>query len=263
MNTNPSFSLNRVRYLLMRDVLVDLRLTLNALLVILGILTLFFCFHLFDPISDMRYFHEPAYLVLMFAGGTLFISSIFSELSTVERRHVYLSIPATSFEKFLSKWVIASIFIPVLLTLLYCGFSFLANSFFNFTRGVEAYPFDLRSDNNKMTIRVYYIVQSLFFLGAIIFNRFTFLKTGATIFVTGGFIFLAFWSILFLIVGAESLQANWIEFPLYTDIDIMLSDNEKSYLPYWYKRIAVLGITTILPIITTIIAYFKLKEKTV
>jgi hypothetical protein len=184
MSTNSFFDINRLKHLLLRQVSFNYKILLIAtgaitgLLMFIGTMMLVFSGQTIDQTvflgMIMPYF---------FIGGYVFSSVVFAELNSPHRGYLYLTLPASTFEKLFSSWLICSVG--------YVLYMNIVMYFINFYYISVASAFTLKSVPilNIFTpallkmYGIYLVTQSIFFLGAIYFRRVNFLKTFLALFV--------------------------------------------------------------------------------
>lgn len=112
MNSNKFFSFNRFYLLLRNDILLNHKKYLLTIAgaFILGFVILYMDMPSYIGQGDLGYAHNPALYSQVFnfclIGLLAFIGSAFSDLSTKVKTSNYLLLPASTFEKFLSQFVI-------------------------------------------------------------------------------------------------------------------------------------------------------------
>ncbi len=136
----------------------------------------------------------PTYLTIMFIGGYIFTSSIFSELNEPRKAFHYLTLPVSLSERLLSAWLLTGIIFPVIALLMIFVIIFLANLIMNLTFDFSPFAY-VFSGNYAQAFKNYLITQSVFLLGAAYFRKYNFLKTLLVLFV----LFVAFMSIIGLL----------------------------------------------------------------
>lgn len=115
--------------------------------------------------------------LILLIGGFIYSSLAFNEFSKLTTRSEYLSLPASSLEKLIVKWLYTNPFviIAVTATFLVIGSlfmpiidNFLMNGYSNEI---------LTSKSYWNLVGVYFVVHSIFFFGSIAFNRGAIIKT--------------------------------------------------------------------------------------
>lgn len=189
METNKYLSVKRLYFLIRRHIMSERIGWLIALAAIAGILLIIsLLVAYFNPMTLPLL--TPGYLSVMFIGGYIFTSSIFSELHYPQRAFHYLTLPVSTTERLIAAWIITGILFPIFSLVLIVVIVFVANLIMNLT-------FDFTPFNNVFTnggsgvFRSYLITQSVFLLGAAYFKKYNFLKTllAIFIFITGILIF--------------------------------------------------------------------------
>lgn len=211
MKEQTIFDINRVKLLLARQLRLNSSTILIGFGAVVGVITFILSMRVvFESHSlGMSGFTGLA-LPIFFVGGYIFTSTIFSELRTSHRGYLYLTLPASAFEKLLVAWFISSILYVVaaigafyVINLLLILVGLLTNS--------QPVPLFNFIDPSMLKIFAIYIVtQSIFLLGAIYFRGVNFLKTLLALFVIN--LVISIFSALltkFVLFGSfQSLQFN-------------------------------------------------------
>jgi hypothetical protein len=141
--------------------------------------------------------HEGSYAFFLLLGGFIVSSLAFNDLGNPLRRHNYLTLPASTLEKFLSMWVLTCIVWMVVFTFLFILYSILANTigyiFFKNTTYAAFAPLSVIPVN---TMKYYFVLQGIFLVGAANFRAYSFAKTILTILITAVISGLIFYIIL-------------------------------------------------------------------
>ena len=180
MKIDEVFKLKRFYLLIKRDMFIQYKtylLGLGAIFCILFIINI-------SSIASYTYwnFNLVFYPITLFFGGFIFTSLSFNELYREQSRVFYVTLPASSLEKLLSKLIITSIGYIIGSLILYFLFSvavfFLNTLIFGFGHQIfnPFHPIILHC------IRIYFVTQSVFLLGALYFKRNAFLKTILSLF---------------------------------------------------------------------------------
>lgn len=181
MENNNFLSINRLYMLTRRHILSNTRGWLIAFgavsgaLLVISLLTAYF-----NPENLPNL--TPTYIAIMFIGGYIFTSNIFSELHDTRKATHYLTVPVSTTERLLAAWLLTAIVFPILSMLLITLIILIANLLMNLTLNFE--PFQQVFYNGGFGIfRSYLITQSIFLLGAAYFRKNNFLKTVLALFV--------------------------------------------------------------------------------
>ncbi len=183
MKQNNIFSIRRLYLLIRRYVLSNtsgLFIAFGGLAGTLMVISLLVAY--FNPANLPGLI--PFYLSIMFIGGYIFTSNIFSELDYPRRAHHYLTLPVSVTERLGSAWIVTGILYPLLAFLSIGLIVFVANLIMNFAFDLQ--PFQgVFSQTGLNAIRTYLVTQSVFLLGAAYFRKNNFLKTLLAMFVVG------------------------------------------------------------------------------
>lgn len=122
-------------------------------------------------------FHEFAYPFYLLVGGFILTSLSFTEMNPHDGRLFYLTLPASSLEKFVSRWLITGLGFATVYTIGYYLISSIANglgqSIFDFNIG----SFNFFTEENMLLFRLYLAIQTIFLLGAVYFRKYAIFKT--------------------------------------------------------------------------------------
>ena len=134
--------------------------------------------------SNRGNYNLTYFSLLLFIGGFLFSSYAFPALRKPESRFNFLILPASTLEKFLSWFVITAVLFPLALILVYPIFAFFGEMVANYF-GAEIKPFEIGDPLVWKHIRLYFVLQSIFLLGAAVFNSYPFPKVILSAFIVG------------------------------------------------------------------------------
>lgn len=203
---NGSFSMNRVRLLSNRYFLLNQKNWLIGLLSAAGILFTIWLIPVIITSGDTvpsfgSALSNIAIIAYMF-GGLVIASSIFNELHSTNTCYQFLTLPATTTEKFLSAWLVTSVLYTIAVMLAIFLLSFSVESLGAIIRGSWAQfkLFNPFSADVADTVSSYFLYHSIFFLGAIYFRKNNFLKT-VLAYITIVIGLLIFFSFVMLIFG--------------------------------------------------------------
>ncbi|MDA3958862.1 hypothetical protein [Oceanispirochaeta sp.] len=199
MTLENHFNLYRFFLLFKKDLIQGYKALLITAAAVVGVIL--FLLLVSSPGEASSEVHQGLFLPLLWLGGLIFTSLSFKEAHSVNLIHNWLMTPASPLEKFLQKLLLTTVF--YILALL-AGF-FLAtclNSLIYLIFFKRSVPlFNPAQSWLWVNIGHYLIVQSIFFLGAVWFRKYNFVKTVLTINVlqigmtlTGGTIaLLTYW----------------------------------------------------------------------
>lgn len=200
------------------------------------------------------------YGLTLLVGGFYYTSIAFRELNRPHTAHLYLMTPASTLEKFLSKWTLTTVGFTVGHLITYTLFSIIVlaiDSYFGHTYFNAFEPF---GEHPLLLMKLYMTLSSVFLLGSLAFKRYEFFKTQ---------IFLNVLSILLAIIGVFLFR---IVFNQYFDgmqpqmNNIVIGGPEDDFRDFmegslWtvLKYLFWLG----LPLLLWTVGFFKLKEQEV
>ncbi len=257
METNSNFSIQRIGYLIRKDIWESRKITGIVGMAVFGFIFMIF---MSFPRRSEETPHEVLYPMLLFIGGFIFTSIIFRELYTKPRGQFYLTIPASNFEKVSSKWLISAILYPIAITIFYWLFSIIANGIYAYWYGEPRVGFMTDWMRELKDLIPFYIVfQAIFFLGAITFTKYNIFKTFFSLFVFGIFLTIVF-AFIFRFVMWDHFNGMHLE-PQYNGMDLEPSNSIQLFVEDYVlgalKYVFWLGFAPFL----LLVSYFKLKER--
>jgi len=198
---------------------------------------------------------QISYFFPLFILGSYFANQQFRDLRSNVNGSNFLLLPASTFEKLLVILLFSVIMFFIVLTATFyladILMVYIANTFFetndpalkSYVVNVFTFNFLMFASDFKLNfIVLFFVVQSVFLLGAVHFKKYSFLKT----FITG-FVYLILFSLVFFIYrqlpGGERLDRNL-------------------KLPGWIAPLFYFVLYTIPPILW-IVTYYRLKAKQV
>jgi hypothetical protein len=154
-------------------------------------------------------FHQTFFPLVLFWGGYIVTSMAFTEIHRAPRNYFYLTLPASPLEKYVSKLFLTSVGYILgalagyfLFSLLVTGINFLL---FRITLPV----FNPFQADVWLSVRTYFVTQSLFMFGALFFKKTHFIKTVLSI-ITFFFVLTFIMGIVFSIVFFDYIQTGMI-----------------------------------------------------
>ena len=147
--------------------------------------------------------HMIYFTLVLLIGGFIISSRSFMELHAKTRNHDWLMLPASTFEKFLSRLLFASVGVGVGAVVYFFLFSLLASGLSALLFGRPYTIFNPFDGTVWMLVLRYVVLQSVFFAGAAYFKRAHFIKT---ILVLSGFAF-----VLLLLTAGVARLVFWRE----------------------------------------------------
>ena len=181
---NAQFNLLRFSQLMRREILVNLK---NYIMVAAFIFGLFFLIYFIsiivgEPIPARA--DSALFYVFLMAGCAVYTSMTFADVKRPVG-YFYLTIPASTFEKLVSKWIITVIGWVIAYSLAYFVFATLGKFTFSLIHGGSfAMPEIILIDFPGL-LRGYLITHAVYFLGASIFKKNAFVLTIVSMAVIG------------------------------------------------------------------------------
>lgn len=230
MNTLDMLSCKRLSTLIINDLLLHSK----NIMVVSATLMVFLALMPFHVTS-----YPTAYFMILYIGGFIISSFAFADYHDPRKAFLYLTLPCTNLERFLSKWLLTTLIYAMGLLLIYYLFSVLSFSVNLLIYHQQMQLLDISQPELWIGIGKYIILQSVILLGAITFRKYALIKTGLTI----GCLFLAF--SLFMSLAA------WIFCPhcISNGIHFRLS-TENQYFTFWLIAAPLFWVVT----------YFRLTE---
>jgi len=204
-------------------------------------------FSLTDPIYTQFFFW------FLFLGGAISTSTSFEDMFNRTKQHNFLMLPASTFEKFISRALISTVLYPIVLLALMSALSLIVETILYL---IFKSPIILFNPLNPLIIRflpLYFVMNALFFFGATYFRKTHFIKT---VFVSWLVLFsLGFFAILF----ARILIAT--PFSQMESFYIRVSYIESSFtLPAIYEILFNIIVYVIVPLFLFYVSYLRIEE---
>ena len=255
---NSNFNITRVGHLLKKDVITNykvLALGLMGLFVIVSIMVM----NEIDIHSDSRDrdFHFETFPFIILLGGFVVASVAFNELHTPNQRHVFLNLPASNFEKFLSKWLLSTLIFAIVIVVSYWVFSLILDALVSYQFDYDFIPFNPFQEDVWLAIKLFFILQPIFLIGSIYFNQYSFLKTAGTIILVGAVTLLIGYVLAFVILGK---YFDGFEFK---PRGVVPSANLDAFMEGTFTDVVKFLFWYCLAPFLWVVAYFKLKEREV
>ena len=172
---NDFFNLKRLELFLRSDLAVRARSILTFTI------TTFVVLFLYNILSAeyMPGFHNVLYSLFLFGGGFFITSHVFSDLHDKTQGVVFLTLPASQFEKLLGRWLITAVGYALGLLLLFSILFIFTNLckaiFIPSFRSITV--FHINWQQILQSLKYYLLLQPVFLLGAIYFKKSALTKT--------------------------------------------------------------------------------------
>jgi hypothetical protein len=191
MNLKNYFDLSRFWLLLKMELFRSRKGLLMILVISFGLL--FFGGLLLDcAIEKKKIFdgHPSNYVYHLMIGGFILSSLAFNDLSNTLKRYHYLTLPVSTFEKFICMWLLTSVGWITVSTISYTIYTLIANAIGAVLfSDMKFLPFNPLGISSLNTMKYYFVLHGIFLVGAAYFKGYVFPKT-------------LFMLILFFAVGA-------------------------------------------------------------
>ena len=255
METNKYLNINRLYYLIRRDLVINYKSFLIGIGAVGGFLLLLL---LGDTYVRGYLGYDPVvvtFYLFFFIGGLIFTSRVFNEIDRQDSGYRYLTLPASTLEKLISKWLLSSI---VFIIVSYVGMqlvvllgALISMALFE----VEFHIINFAKADFMLEAARYLVIHSIFFLGACAFRNHNFLKTVLAIFVVGAVVSVFTIIVAYLLPG-KSIIVN----PEY--VSSLESLNSSGFLSTVDQISEIVKWYVIAPFFL-IVSYFKLTERQV
>jgi len=240
----------------------NFRFYLMSLLVLTGLLVIFFSYIAYETEGRLSYDRElqfRIYLIFFLLSGAIFSSTVFSHFGNKRSRTMSLILPSSNFEKFLVGWIYVFVLFPILYTLVFYLLDF-AMAFCVPRKGRDSFKIwnvFVADEQHYMVFLLFYLLTSVGFWGAIMFKNLHFIKTAASFFAAGSLLVMAntaFIKCLIIKPLGASMPFGGLSFFLKDNYYNLIIDSSLTY---------VIGTISVIVPVLWLSAYFKLKEKEV
>lgn len=257
---NNSLSINRLGNLFRKHTAEHYKSYLMSLIVLIGVLTIWISFvNLLrrEPMPvDMQF---DTFMFLFLFAGTLFTSTVFSDLDDQKNAIASLTLPASTFEKYFVKWFYSYIIFQVL----FVGVFFMVmqplQNLFQLRLHDKTNVNLLYEQSLGNVFLAYTILHAIGMWGAIFFKKLHFIKTA---FVS----LIAF--VVFVITNRQIMEAT-LGIKVFNAIPFtqVVFEENKKYIHIELQDDTSHNLLIMLVLVIAIIfwaaAYFRLKEKQV
>jgi len=253
---NNTFDFNRFSLLLKRELLSENKKPLIVAGAIFGFLILF-AFIKIRTLGNYEGMNWGMFPFVIIIGGVIFTSTIFHEFNDKTGTHHYLSLPASTFEKFLSKWLITAILFPIVASILFWVYTKIGDAiFFKYHPEANYIPWKLMDWWSIFFIKIYVVYQSTFLIGAIVFQKYTFFKTSLAHWIVA-IVSAIIGAILFRILFADMFDGLYPK----QHWNLQTSDEVIHFMENTFLTILEYALWFLVPTIMWTVGFFKLKEK--
>ena len=254
---SSQFNMARFGSLFMKHTIEHYRSYLMAISVLFGVLILggSFVIYMTDAPID-KGLQTAFFMMLMMLAGTIFTSTIFSDLGDRKKAVPWLTLPASHFEKYLVAWLYSFPIFLIAYTLIFYGIAFLAVHLSH----SSTHPPELIDVFDYRVIQLYLLyafLHGITICGAIYFDKLHFIKTAFIFFLTIGLFVLLNKVLLGQLIGKSVEATPPFSVIIFIDnsrqIAIDLKDRE--------QEIFAVTVMAVAAIILWAVAYFRVREK--
>lgn len=264
MNENRYFAPGRFARVFTRDIVAGSRsMLLTAVSLAGAVLLITFLAGIGSKGADI---HPGIWTGFLMAGGFILTSMMFKEMHSKERGHDWAMLPASSLEKCISRLLLSSIGWIIAFTAVYWAASSLGEVISRIVFG-RGHPFFNPFTGYVLEMSLhYFILQSIFLLGAAYFRKAHFIKTILVLNLVNiaigiiGLILLKlfFWRVFTWDVfneGGSMSSIGWINW------DVVGTETESFFLGF--ARIMKIVYFSVFAPILWVVTYFRVAEKEV
>ncbi len=252
------FNINRFWLTLKKDIAENIKVVINTILISLLIVLVFIIIEVVnspDSIIDLNKSFRIYYFVILVILGTVFAGFSFPAFRKTEKAISYLTLPSSTIEKYLSYLLLSSFGFFILFTLMFLLFDYVVIFVFNLYKPeyIQSYlTFD--SKIFPTIISVYFNLNALFLLGAVVFKKSPHFKTSLFVLSVFLIIFLTL-SISIYFVNNYSLDLG--KSNMFHKSDHLLIPFDNTFPSVVIKHLLQYGLV----LFFWFVAYLKLKEK--
>ena len=251
MKTSNTFSAKRIGLLMYRHVFYNLKTYLLSFAAVASILIIISFLNTLG--SD--YLSKDLFITLgkvfLFIGGVMLTSNVFKEISSKHRGWLYMMLPANPSEKILSYWLLTTVGYVVMASLTMVVSSIVLSVLSTLIFKTAFYVFNPFSMAYLEILLHYCIVQSLFFFGAIFFQKNNFIKTILSVFVFNTILGIIAVIITYLLFGTAGIDSNNLQ---------LTGDHFFTVIIPYTAKVFYYGLMVPFFIV---VSYFKFKEREV
>lgn len=175
IKTNQYFSLKRLFLIMKRDVLTHYRTVLIAFAAVAGFAIFASTVSMFN--RNQGEFHLIYYFLMLYIGGFIFSSRAFREMYNAQKSYTYVTLPASTQEKFVERWFLTSVGYVMGA---FAAYSVIALISEGINRALFGYSHALLNPAGRTFLlgaAVFLVLQGIFFAGAVYFRKNPLIKT--------------------------------------------------------------------------------------
>ncbi|MDB5024176.1 MAG: hypothetical protein JWP78_1931 [Mucilaginibacter sp.] len=255
---NNTFHLTRFGRLFIKHTVEHYKSYLMSLTVLIGVMVLggsFMVYMINVPID--KGFQTAIFMMILCLGGTIFTSTVFTDIGDKKKAVSSLTLPASHFEKFLVGWIYSFLIFIVVYTATFYLIVLFAVNLKHFS-GQPAEIINVFDNPICWAYLLYAFLHAIAFHGAIFFEKLHFLKTSFAFFIYLAILTLINKVLLDALLGRDvntGLPFGNIRFVENNKVwDLNITDAWDSF---------ILIFLAVLALIFWVAAYYRLKEKQV
>jgi hypothetical protein len=258
---NRYLNINRLYLLIRRELTINMKTFTILALSLFGLLLIFNIIALKEDNTQAEFF-KGMFGVTFIGSGLILTSLSFGELKDKASKIFYFTLPGSTLEKLTSTWFITSIIFTVAFCIWYVLWALAATTINHLLYNIDYSYFSPFNIDSLKVIANYFVVQSGFLLGAVLFPKLSFMKTGFVI--AGFYIFLMLFGIFigYLLFNGSFSNSAYIG-PLIEHASNNVSASLSTFLSHTLKSIINYTYWIVLAPMFLVCAYFELKEKSV
>lgn len=243
------FNITRFKNLILRDIMIYKKPLLLGASLMMIFLLLVTGLNLYNNNPHPGPFIIQWFITYTLFGGLLLTSVIFWEFRSAAGRLQYLSLPASHFEKLLSRWIYTMIIYPLFVFLF---FVFVYLVLYNFVAVGLGWGWEMVAE----TYMSYWIVHPLVFMFAVWYNKYSAPKAVLTCLGVALGIVLVFYisqRLIFSELFEGFMMTNKYSIEPSSEFQFFVEGNVE-YVAKFFGLI-------VMPIFFWVVAFFKMKEK--
>ena len=256
---NNIFNIKRFSQLFIKHTVEHYKSYVMSLLVLLGVMLLGGCFLVYMINAPMELGLQTALFTgILLLAGTIFTSTIFSDLGDKNKAMAWLTLPASHFEKYLVAWLFSYLIFIITYTSCFYLIIIFLTSIKHFP-GRQTEIFDPFNQGGGFQVFILYaLLHSIAFCGAVYFKKLHFIKAAFVFFIGLAFLIVVNNIIQHAMLGAKVMMnvpfggISFMENNAVQEINITIAQQGH-----------ILTLVSVLTCIFWAAAYYRLKEKQV
>jgi hypothetical protein len=257
---NEVFSFRRFLRLFAKHTAEHYRAYLMSVAVLAGVLLLggAFVFYMIPHPPEVS-FQIVAFVFLLVIAGTIFTSTVFSDLGERNKAIPALTLPATALEKYLVAWMYSYPIFLVAYTMVFYLVLYGLSIGRHWDAGLHFYIMDVRHQGMGSVILVFSVMQAFAFYGSIFFKKLHFIKTGFAFFAGLGVMVLCNTILLEIMTGLRVLK---LSIP-FGNLNFYIKDRNYQIGPSDTNPLLLPVLMALATVMIWVAAYFRFREKQV